>query len=180
MALSLLPMTIALAGAAGVVSGGDASCGACHLHADLIDDARRRTPKTPAGRHAVRGVRCIDCHRGRGAVDVLVTGAVAARDTFVWLIGRAREPEALRVPALAERACVRCHGSGRTGRGFHARSQHALDVPVGCLACHAGHEAWAAGRAPLERIERGCARCHTAVSEVVNRHFEGQREEARR
>jgi len=59
------------------------------------------------------GFGCIACHRGAGTLHHrLVTNALAARDTLIWLAGAADpalEKGTSSVPMLLNAACAQCH-----------------------------------------------------------------------
>jgi len=158
-------------------------CNACHIEGDVplhIDIRRQldaRPPRSLAARHAVRMrsarpedpvMRCFDCHGGVGLTGRVRVKGLAARDLVVWLAGRGREPESLRVP-LRDEDCRRCHArfppsdDDRAGTPFHALDVHNHDFDVTCATCHVVHEDEVdAGFHFLatQRVREQCARCH--------------------
>ncbi len=67
--------------------------------------------------------RCIDCHRGnQGLVHRVTTLALAARDTAIWVAGRADESiekTHLVAPGLLTAACAKCHAEALLEVGFN-------------------------------------------------------------
>ena len=67
--------------------------------------------------------RCIDCHRGdQGLVHRVTTLTLAARDTAIWISGRADptiEKTELVAPGLLTAACTRCHAHALLEVGFN-------------------------------------------------------------
>ena len=68
-------------------------------------------------------IRCIDCHRGNGGIGHrAVTLTLGARDTLIWLSGRADptiERTDLVVPFLLTAACAECHQDSLLVVGFN-------------------------------------------------------------
>lgn len=147
----------------------NAFCIACHLHEQKYTQFHpvQGQQITLAAAHNLQGdeeVKCIDCHIGATFTDKLVVKAIAARDTFMYVVGAFQEPTTLRY-ALGSRTCLKCHLDGgqkpEQENAFHNAASHA-NMPITCYECHTVH--------PVARLETRflqqqtvqplCDRCH--------------------
>jgi nitrate/TMAO reductase-like tetraheme cytochrome c subunit len=164
-------------------------CNDCHLpsgvalHRELRDEFDARPAASLAALHAGSAVegrhdaafRCIDCHRGTGAVGRTRVKLLAAKDAFWYVVGRFEEPDGMRWP-LWDADCRKCHPGfasegdfgGPGPETFHARPVHNRKLGVGCVECHLVHgpggnpDAWFVHAEP---VRAQCARCHVEYEE---------------
>jgi nitrate/TMAO reductase-like tetraheme cytochrome c subunit len=92
--------------------------------------------------------RCIDCHRGDGRLLHRLTAlTLGARDTAIWIAGRADETiekSELEVPGLLTASCLKCHEEALLEVGFNNHFHNKLPEAMAL---------WQAGarlRAPIE------------------------------
>ncbi len=118
--------------------------------------------------------RCIDCHRGNGRLVHRITAlSLGARDTVIWLAGRADpaiEKTELVVPELLTASCTKCHQEALLEVGFNNHFHNKL--PEAAALWRAGAELRAPIEAPdlpPERLEIEaistdvlCVDCHRA------------------
>ena len=121
---------------------------------------------------------CIDCHRGdQGLVHRVTTLALAARDTAIWVSGRADETiekTQLVAPGLLTAACTRCHAQALLEVGFNNHFHNKL--PEAYNLWRAGAELYPPIEAPdlppaalvvePSPTEVLCVDCHRAHIEV--------------
>ncbi len=163
-------------------------CNACHVEeaVPLHIDIRRAFDSVPAptlaAAHAVAGnedredgaFRCIDCHGGVSFAGRARVKALAAKDTFWYVVGHFEEPDGMRWP-LWDEDCVQCHAEfdetesapWETPR-FHELSVHNVELGVDCVECHLTHGTDGDPEnqflhATLVRSQ--CARCHSEFEE---------------
>jgi hypothetical protein len=166
-------------------------CNACHLgpgvplHIDIRDDFDARPPRSLAALHAAAQhadpgaprdgpFRCIACHGGASLAGRVRVKALAAKDSFWYLVGDFDEPHGMRWP-LWNQDCTRCHARFEPAEAepwrqppFHALPVHNVALGVNCVECHLVHETGGAPEAyflkpPLVRSQ--CARCHSEFEE---------------
>ena len=141
----------------------DTFCVSCHTAPEEVYYARTQTALAEplAGRLDLASAhyaldaafRCIACHRGSGSpVHRAQTLALGARDTLIWLSGRAdpalekTTPEA---PGLLNAGCLKCHPETLLLTGFNNHFHNRL--PEAFAAWQAGGELTvSAGSSPLE------------------------------
>ena len=126
----------------------NAFCVGCHLdtktplHEEKSIDFRAEPPVSLAAAHHLgrRDFRCIDCHRGTGALGRLRVKWVAARDAARYLVGRFREPDRMQHP-LWDSDCLKCHtpAAGVDAGAFHGVEVHNAGFPFACVECHTSH-----------------------------------------
>jgi nitrate/TMAO reductase-like tetraheme cytochrome c subunit len=110
----------------------DPFCASCHTVPEVTYFDRAQEAKasmsvyadlSSAHYGADNGFRCIDCHRGNEGVFHRITAlSLGARDTVIWLAGRADpaiEKTELVVPFLLTGACVKCHEKALLEVGFN-------------------------------------------------------------
>ena len=147
-------------------------CVSCHLdaatplHRDKLADMRHEPARSliAAHRRADAEFRCIDCHRGTGALGRLRVKLVAARDAANYVIGSFGEPDHMRHP-LWDSDCLQCHTrfSSAEPDAFHWIDQHNVGFPFTCVECHTSHST--EGDPDLQFLDRGtvlpiCQECH--------------------
>ncbi|MEM7410790.1 MAG: hypothetical protein AAF430_11190 [Myxococcota bacterium] len=165
-------------------------CNACHVDATtpLHIDVRARFDGRPAADlasvHAATEVegrddpafRCIDCHGGVSFVGRARVKALAAKDTFWYVVGHFEEPKGMRWP-LWDEDCRQCHarfdespGAAWESTRFHQVPLHNVDLGVDCVECHLVHEPGGNADAHFlhaEPVRAQCARCHEEFAGTV-------------
>ena len=147
-------------------------CVACHLdsatplHKEKSLDLRFDPPRSLVAAHRASRAdfRCIDCHRGTGALGRLRVKLVAARDAASYLAGRFREPDRMRHP-LWDSDCLKCHTSvaGVDSGAFHSVEVHNAGFPFACVECHTSHSGQGDPELQFldsQRVLPICRECH--------------------
>lgn len=124
----------------------DPFCASCHTLPEVTYFNRAQEAKAGEGPLADLSsahyagddsFRCIDCHRGdEGAVHRVTALTLGARDTVIWLAGRADptiEKTELVVPFLLTGACVKCHEASLLEVGFNNHFHNKLPDAAGAL-----------------------------------------------
>jgi len=166
----------------------DAFCNACHLepglplHRDVRRDFQASPAASLAAAHALAGnelaadgaFRCIDCHGGASWVGRARVKALAAKDTFWYVVGHFEEPSGMRWP-LWDEDCTKCHASFEESDPepwenprFHQLAVHNVELGVSCVECHSSHTPEGDPRHQFLRaaeVRTQCARCHTEFEE---------------
>jgi hypothetical protein len=148
----------------------NAFCVSCHLHEHLLaaftGGAMKATDLSAVHGAAMDEPRCIDCHKGEGTIERAKVLAVAARDTFKYLLDVHREPDHSDVP-IVDAGCTRCHdelGAVAGGPDFHQRAEHRT-LPMACVSCHQAHRGGDASQSFLNEahVVPACRTCHTTL-----------------
>lgn len=163
-------------------------CTSCHLEADLPlhIDLRENFDAHPAASLAslhgglqVAGredadFRCIDCHGGTSWLGRARVKALAAKDSFWYVLGRFDEPHQMEWP-LWDEDCQKCHVDFSGSKSaewedplFHELPLHNVDLGVNCVECHRSHDF--AGNPDYhflraKALRTQCARCHSEFQE---------------
>jgi hypothetical protein len=180
----------------------DTFCISCHTLPEVTYHERSRRALANGGGQAFADLssahygmentfRCINCHRGdQGLVHRVATLALAARDTAIWISGRADETiekTALVAPGLLTAACTRCHAQALLEVGFNNHFHNKLPE---------AYSLWRAGamlRRPIEAPDLPetalfvqpsptgvrCVDCHRAHIEVPGSELQGYLDLAR-
>jgi nitrate/TMAO reductase-like tetraheme cytochrome c subunit len=173
----------------------DAFCISCHTPPEVA--YQQRAVEAFSGNEAAQDLgsrhyqldsgefRCIDCHRGSGTLyHRLVTNALAARDTLIWLTGAADpalEKGTSSVPMLLNAACARCHEETLVLIGFenhfHSYLSEAYELFEGGaeLILPLGQESSTAQPLAAENPETtvSCVDCHKAHVQVPGAELQG-------
>ncbi|WP_376792403.1 hypothetical protein [Thermoflexus sp.] len=183
---------VAALGAALVISRAeeqDAFCAGCHLRPEQTYVGRATAARSDraadlAAAHAAAGISCVGCHRG----DQSLPHRALSLGLGAWNTARTpfTPPEVphhpVRLPALPEAACWRCHirepQRGGVGPGelnpvtletfenhFHTDLLRPdLRTSVRCVDCHRAHqETFEPFFAIREIVIPACERCHREV-----------------
>lgn len=166
----------------------DDFCNACHLepgvplHIDIRRDFQGAPAASLAAAHAQAdgetrpegGFRCIDCHGGASLVGRARVKALAAKDTFWYVVGHFEEPAGMRWP-LWDEDCTKCHADFDEADPepwenprFHQLAVHNVELGVGCVECHSSHTPNGDPKHQFLRasaVRSQCARCHTEFEE---------------
>jgi hypothetical protein len=166
----------------------DDFCNACHLepgvplHIDIRRDFQGAPAASLAAAHAQAdgetrpegGFRCIDCHGGASLVGRARVKALAAKDTFWYVVGHFEEPAGMRWP-LWDEDCTKCHADFDEADPepwenprFHQLAVHNVELGVGCVECHSSHMPNGDPKHQFLRasaVRSQCARCHTEFEE---------------
>jgi hypothetical protein len=166
----------------------DDFCNACHLepgvplHIDIRRDFQAAPAASLAAAHAHADVetradndfRCIDCHGGASFVGRARVKALAAKDTFWYVVGHFEEPVGMRWP-LWDEDCTKCHTDFDEADPepwenprFHQLAVHNVELGVGCVECHSSHTPDGDPEHQFLRasaVRSQCARCHTEFEE---------------
>jgi len=167
----------------------DGFCGICHLAPENTYLARAQNvlgnPGVPVDLSSAHyqlteeAFQCIDCHRGSDTFqDRIHTLTLGARDTFIFLSGRADETiEKSRTdtPELLEAGCLKCHNEALLVLGFNNHFHNQLPK---------AKEVQRMGAEPLEpfgglagelfttlgesKTELTCLDCHQAHRNIID------------
>ena len=121
-------------------------------------------------RRADGAFRCIDCHGGTSWIGRARVKALAAKDSFWYVVGHFEEPSGMRWP-LWDEDCTKCHvGFAEAdpqpweNPRFHQLAVHNVELGVDCVECHEAHETGGAAESYHLRpkhVQAQCARCHS-------------------
>jgi nitrate/TMAO reductase-like tetraheme cytochrome c subunit len=165
-------------------------CTSCHLepnvplHTEVRQNFDAHPPASLASLHGSlevasredAGFRCIDCHGGASWLGRARVKALAALDSFWYVVGYFEEPHEMAWP-LWDEDCQKCHldfGDTRSAPWedprFHELSLHNVDLGLDCVECHRAHDpAGAPNHYHLRAnwVRAQCARCHSEFQEVT-------------
>jgi len=160
----------------------NAFCASCHTQPEstYYRQTLAAQKTTLAAFHSEKGVRCIDCHSGKGLTGRLKAMTIGARDMVAFRTGHYTQPAKTTHP-LGNVRCTKCHamsafpvGEGIVNAGpnshYHATSLNRVWQQRGgpantCTVCHPAHGQGtpASGFTTVGQIERGCRACHNAL-----------------
>ncbi len=147
-------------------------CTSCHTQPETA--FYQRTQQLPvtdlASAHSPKGVACIQCHSGSGAMGRLDGLRMGVRDLSAYLRGNYPQPTVQTQP-YADSQCTKCHQDLNQDRTFNNHfhfllPQLAKAAPsqgITCVECHQAHST--KGEQKLAFLNRevtgqACQRCH--------------------
>lgn len=155
----------------------DTFCASCHTEPEsaYVQRARASAATDLATRHRLEGVRCIDCHSGRGLTGRLDGMTTGAGDLLHYELGNYHDP-AITTDPLDDSYCLKCHADVATARTFENHfhlllgdwQQRDPRHAGTCIECHQSHvlgglaEAGFLQQQPTVAV---CNRCHGFVGQ---------------
>jgi predicted CXXCH cytochrome family protein len=125
----------------------DSFCASCHTtpESDYVDRGQADTAVDLASFHAGKGVRCIDCHSGKGAGGRIQAMSLGGHDLLKFVSGNYPQPAPL-TRAIGDVNCTKCHSDISQGRDFNNHfhiflpqwQQQSSDAAT-CVDCHQSH-----------------------------------------
>jgi hypothetical protein len=180
----VIPAIAVVVGGAAVVTGlayaahienNDAFCASCHTQPESQYYQRALAqPVDLASAHADKGVECIQCHSGRGAIGrVNAIATVAIPDLIAYNTGRYRHPAVITDP-IGDDHCLKCHGGIDSRQEFNNHfhvflatwKARAPQDAATCVDCHQTHVTGGlvdAGFLTKSTTVAVCQRCHAVL-----------------
>jgi predicted CXXCH cytochrome family protein len=149
----------------------DSFCASCHSEPEstYVGRSIAAGPVDLASFHTTKGVRCIDCHSGRGLGGRVSALTLGARDLTHYLTGHYTQPAPQTRP-VTDVQCTKCHEDVFDARGFDnhfhellPKWQELTPNAATCVSCHESHTTdGAADIAYLNQVRATdvCSACH--------------------
>ncbi len=175
-AVLLALIVVPLVGATGAqLENHDSFCASCHTNpeSDYVDRAQAETAVDLASFHTGEGVRCIDCHSGKGMNGRIHAMRQGAQDLVKFVSGNFPQPAPLTHP-IEDINCTKCHSDISQGRDFNNHFhiflpdwQRLSTNAAACVDCHQSHTTDGMPQAAFlheERTVAVCQQCHLFAS----------------
>ena len=146
LSTAVFVLSVAAYGSGARAESNDAFCASCHTQNESTYVDRTQGPTVDlATAHASEGVRCIDCHSGKGVSGRLAAEMQGAQDAVVFFSGNDTQPHEMKRD-LPDVNCTKCHGSISAERSFENHFhlflpewRKASKSAASCIDCHEGH-----------------------------------------
>lgn len=125
----------------------DNFCASCHTNpeSEYVDRAHAGTAVDLASFHTSEGVRCIDCHSGKGVNGRIQAMTLGGHDLLKFVSGQFPQPAPL-TRSIDDISCTKCHSNISQKRDFNnhfhfflPQWQQLKDDAATCVDCHSSH-----------------------------------------
>ncbi len=154
----------------------DDFCASCHTspESEYVDRAHADSVVDLASFHTGEGVRCIDCHSGKGAGGRIQAMSLGGHDLLKFVSGQFPQPAPL-TRSINDVSCTKCHSDISQGRNFNnhfhfflPQWQQLSGNAATCVDCHQSHAVDGLvqnGFLNEQHTVSICQQCHNFASE---------------
>lgn len=154
----------------------DSFCASCHSEPEstYVNRSVASAPVDLASFHTAKGVRCIDCHSGKGLGGRISALTLGARDLTHYMTGNYTQPAPQTRP-ITDAQCTKCHEDVLSVQSFNNHFHELLPKwqelspnAATCVSCHESHVTDGSSDVAFlneSRTTQVCQACHTFAGE---------------